>query len=84
MNGGIPPDRYPWWVKFTLLGAQSRASQWFCVIASLGAGFALLALAGTDRTGFRIWLALGAAWGFIAAALYYGTIRWMDRHGGWS
>ena len=83
MNYRVPPDQYPWWVKFALLGAKSRASQWFWVIASLVAGIALVLLAVTDTGPMRIWLALAGVWGFIAAALYYGTIRWMDRHGTW-
>jgi hypothetical protein len=79
----VPPDRYPWWVKFSRLGSRSRSSQKFWVAASVGAALLCFWLA-LDETGlFRAMLALAGVWGFIAAGLYYGTIRWIDRHGSW-
>lgn len=77
----VPPERYPWWVKFSLVGAKSRTAQWFWVFASLAAASLLLVLAYTDRG--NVWLVFGGLWGFAAAGLYFGTILWMDKRGTW-
>jgi len=83
MEPRVPPERYPWWVKFSRLGARSRTSQMFWVAASVGAAVLCFALA-VDETGpFRAVLAIAGTWGFISGGLYFGTIRWMDQHGSW-
>jgi hypothetical protein len=82
-GGRVPPERYPWWVKFSLMGAKTRNAQWFWVIASIVAGVIVLLLVYTDRRGFDVWLGLAGLWGFAAAGLYFATILWMDRNGNW-
>ena len=83
MAGRLPPERYPWWVKFSLLGAQTRTSQWFWVAASLLVGFVLIWFALGDEGIARILILIAASWSFVTTALYLATIRWMDRHGTW-
>jgi hypothetical protein len=83
VNDRVPPERYPWWVKFSLIGAKSRSSQWFWVFASLGAAVLLIVLGFMETGPWRYLLGLAAIWAFIAAGLYYFTIRWMDKHGAW-
>ncbi len=83
MRGSIPPERYPWWVKFSLLGAGTRRSQWFWVGLSIAAGILLFVFAADTVGPARIVYVIAAAWAFVAAGLYWSTIRWMDRHGSW-
>lgn len=83
MGGGMPSDRYPWWVRFSLMGGRTRSRQWFWTGLSIVAGILLIVFA-ADRVGpARIVYLLAAAWAFVAATLYWSTIRWMDRHGSW-
>ena len=83
MGGGVPPE-YPWWVRFSLLGARTRRSQWFWVGLSVAAGVLLTVFAADTLGPARYVYLIAAAWAFIASALYWSTIRWMDRHGTWS
>ena len=83
MTERVPPERYPWWVRLSLLGAQSRISQWFWVGASLLATVILFVFAAGETGIVRALFAFAALWGLVAAGLYYFTIRWMDRHGTW-
>jgi bacteriorhodopsin len=79
----VPPERYPRWVRFSLLGASNRASQWFWVVASVVAGAMLLIFARNDPGPGKIVYLFAGLWGFGAAGLYFATIRWMDKHGTW-
>ena len=77
-------DQYPWWVRFSLLGARTRGSQWFWVGLSIVVGVLLIVFAADTVGPARIVYLIAAAWAFVAATLYWATIRWMDRHGNWS
>ena len=81
----VPPDEYPWWVRFALLGMRSRASQWLWVGISAAVGAVLLAaLVFTDLGSRWKWtLLLGGVGGFVSAVLQWMVIRWVDRHGEW-
>ena len=89
METRVPRERYPWWVKATRFGARGRTAQWFWVHASFLIGLIFLALAATGTNAtvvqavVRLTLLLAGVWGFVAAALYYRTIRWVDSHGTW-
>ena len=85
MGQRIPPERYPWWVRFTLIGARTRERQWLffwlsLLLAPISVYYALF-LARTPGS-----LTAGLIGGIgllIAALMYWLTIRWMDRHGTW-
>ncbi len=85
MEGRVPPERYPWWVKFGLIGASTRQRQWFFVWLSLLSAMASViygALNPTSQFGLLVLVAGGI--GFpIAAAMYWLTIRWVDLYGTW-
>lgn len=83
MGGGVPPE-YPWWVRFSLLGARTRRSQWFWVGLSVAAGILLIVFAADTAGPARIVYLIAASWAFVATGLYSSTIRWIDRHGTWS
>jgi hypothetical protein len=73
-----PRAHQPWWVKLGLWGLPSRRSAWLyfwlCVVVA-GASAVL---------GFRNrWCFLGTPL-LVSAYAYWATIRWVDRHGGWS
>ena len=80
----LPSDRYPWWVKLTLLGSKTRQSQWFWFSFEIFVAIVLiyLALTETNLTG-RIVQAVAAFWAVLLAAASFATIRWMDEHGEW-
>ena len=84
MSRATPPERYPWWVRLTLLGSRTRRSQWFWVAFEALAGVVLLwlALTETSPTG-RILYLIAAAWAFVVAVASFGTILWIDRNGEW-
>ena len=76
MDERRPRDQYPWWVRFSLVGARTRNSQWFWVGLSVVVGALLLVFAReADGPAKFVYL--------LAAGLYWSTIRWMDRHGSW-
>lgn len=77
-------DQYPWWVRFSLVGARTRNSQWFWVGLSLVVGALLLVFAREAAGPAKFVYLFAAAWALVAAGLYWSTIRWMDRHGTWS
>jgi len=74
------PDRasYPLWVRIGLWGLPSRASVW----AFFGLSIAC-AVAGCIY-GFYKPRAFAGSLLFVAALMYWLTIRWVDRHGRWS
>ena len=81
MNGRIPRDQYPWWVKLTIKESTSRRAAWFwfalsALFGMLGMVFLVL------QIGFFAPL-IAAVGGPIAAVFYLLTIKWMDRHGEW-
>jgi hypothetical protein len=85
MNGRVSREQYPWWVKFTLIGAPSRNGQWFFVWLSLASAAACIVY-GALNPGrpLGIFLLLIGGLGFpLAAAMYLLTIRWIDQHGTW-
>jgi hypothetical protein len=85
MTGRVPREQYPWWVKFTLLGVPGRRGQWFSVWLSLASAVACIAygiLNPGSRLGFFV-LVVGGVGFTLAAAMYWLTIRWIDRHGTW-
>lgn len=85
MDERVPRESYPWWVKFSLIGTPGRTGQWFFVWLSVASAFACIAY-GTLNPGssLSIYLLLVGGIGFLfAAAMYWLTIRWIDRHGTW-
>ena len=83
LTGRVPPERYPWWVKLTLLGSRTRRSQWFWIGFELVVGAVLLALA-IDTGAGRVLYLIAAIWAFVVAAMSYATILWIDRNGEWN
>jgi hypothetical protein len=85
----VPREHWPWWVKVSLIGSSSRRAQWFWAGASAISGAVLLALAATQPRAdvmealTTIVFLIAAVLAFVAAAIYWSTIRWMDRHGDW-
>jgi hypothetical protein len=75
----VPRGRYPWWVKLSLWGLPNRAAVWAFVALSLAAavGVAGYLLAVEHRRWYVGLLFL------FAAAVYWLTIRWVDRNGSW-
>ena len=83
MEQRVPPERYPWWVKVTLLGARTRRSQWFWIGFELVVGVALIwAALGEVGVGRQL-TAIAAAWAFGLAAVSFATLLWVDRNGEW-
>jgi hypothetical protein len=85
VNDRVPRELYPWWVKFSLLGVPGRRGQWFFVWLSLASAIACFAY-GVLNAGrpLGILLLLIGGLGFpLAAAMYWLTIRWIDRRGSW-
>ena len=75
---GLRP-RQPVWVKIGLWGLSGRGSAWAffwgCVVVAVGcviAGF-------LHHPGWFFGASL-----LLAAFWYWASIRWVDRHGGWS
>ncbi len=83
LTGRVPPERYPWWVKVTLLGSRTRRSQWFWIGFELVTGAVLVALA-LDTGDGRVLYVIAAIWAFVVAAMSYATILWIDRNGEWA
>ena len=72
-------SNYPWWVKLSLLGVNSRTGQWFFVVLSLACAV------GSVIYGFRDYRFFGIAIAFVLATLmYWLTIRWVDHYGSWT
>jgi hypothetical protein len=86
MHDPVPRERYPWWVKFSLIGVSGRGGQWIFVWLSLASAVACIAygLLNLDRTLGTFVLFIGGIGFPLAAAMYWLTIRWIDRHGTWS
>lgn len=79
MFNKLSREDYPWWVRVSLLGLSSRNGLWLFVVISALAGFLAIALplsSGSPR-GY-----LGPLF-FLAALMYWLSIRWIDRHGSW-
>ncbi len=68
------------------MGAGSRTAQWFFLWLSLAAAVgALLYGLVVSQSTLGVLIALIGGIGFvISAAMYWLTIRWIDRHGTWS
>ena len=83
MEQRVPPERYPWWVKLTLLGARTRRSQWFWIGFEIVVGVALVWVALSETGVGRQLNVVAAAWAFLVAGVSYVTILWIDRNGVW-
>lgn len=83
MYDRVPPERYPWWIKFSLATGGSRNAQWLWVVVSGLLGVALLGLALFTNDDERFWFVFGGGWLIAGAVLSLVTIRWMDRNGTW-
>lgn len=80
----VPPERYPWWVKLTLMGSRTRRSQWLWISFELFVGLVLIYLALTETSGVaRILQFFAALWALTLAAVSVFTIQWVDRYGEW-
>lgn len=84
MTPRVPPERYPWWVKFTLLGSRTRRSQWFWIGFEVVVGLALIWTAFGETGAGRQLYVIAAGWAFLLAAVSYATIVWVDRNGEWN
>ncbi len=73
-----PRASYPLWVKIGLWGLPGRTSVWVCFWLSVAGG-----LTGSIY-GFWERRALSASLFFLAALMYWLTIRWVDRNGRWT
>jgi hypothetical protein len=83
---GAPAERYPWWVRLTLMaGGRTRRGQWIYVGLSLlsAAVCAVLFVALELRTTTAVLLGVGAVAFVISAAWYLLSIRWIDTNGTW-
>jgi hypothetical protein len=77
----VPREKYPLWVKFTILGGASsrnKALVYFALTIAISL-VALILWLGNER---MYWLAIGVI-GIALSVLYPLTIRWIDRHGTW-
>jgi hypothetical protein len=83
MTQRVPPERYPWWVKFTLLGSRTRKSQWFWIGFELVVGAVLVWTAFGESGAGRQLYVIAAAWAFVLAGLSIATVQWVDRNGEW-
>lgn len=86
MDRRMPPNQYPWWVRFTLLaGGRTRGGQWLYVGLS-GASAVVCALLVSvldlrDSTKYLLYFGIVA---FTFSTLWYvSSIRWIDQHGSW-
>jgi hypothetical protein len=68
----------PLWVKIGLWGLPNRVLAWAFFWVSIGLGVGLVSYGFVDRRAFA------GGFMFFAALWYYASIRWVDRHGGWS
>jgi hypothetical protein len=80
MDGPVPRQRYPWWVKVSLWGSADRAAVWafvwMCVVMAVGC--VVYAVLAPDARFFG----LGVV-SLLGALAYWLSIRWVDRHGSW-
>jgi hypothetical protein len=81
--GRVPPERYPWWVKWARLGARSKASQfmWFGIEVALTVLLLFFAVFDTGRE--RIIDIVLAIWAATIAVMSLATIWWIDKYGTW-
>ena len=75
---GLRP-RQPLWVKVGLWGLSGRASAWVFVWSCVAIAAGCIVMGFVNNS----WWLLGAPM-FLAAFWYWASIRWVDRHGGWS
>jgi hypothetical protein len=77
MNGRVPREEYPWWVKLSLWGVPNRAAAWVFVWLSVLLAVAFVAYGFWDSRYFVGLL-------FLLAALWYWlALRWVDHNGSW-
>jgi hypothetical protein len=71
-------DEWPDWIRIGLWGVPSRRAAWAWFWLSLAIAVACCIYGFTDRRffigGFMV----------VASLMYYLSIRWVDKHGGWS
>jgi hypothetical protein len=77
MSNRVERADYPWWVKVSLAGVESRSGQWFFVILSI-----LFAIACSIYGFWNPRFFYGIAF-LLSALMYWLTIRWVDQHGTW-
>jgi hypothetical protein len=77
-----PRQRYPWWVRLTMLGAATRPALLFWAALYVIAAFVSLAVG--------LWLEEDLAYAALFSALFliigvahWLTAMWLDRHGSW-
>jgi hypothetical protein len=80
LNKSAGRNERPLWVKIGLWGLHTRVAAWVFVWLSLALAMASVTYAA--MTGDRRFLVGGIL--VVAALWYYGSIRWVDRHGSWS
>jgi hypothetical protein len=73
-----PRTSYPLWVQLGLWGLPNRAAVWVCFWLSMAC-----AVAGVAYGFYKPRAFLGSLF-FLAALMYWLTIRWVDRHGRWT
>ena len=78
----VPYERFPFWVKVTMLGGiQTRSRLWvYCVVTAVVA----LSLLVVGYRQPRPQLLYVGVIGLLLAALYPAAIWWIDRNGLWS
>ena len=82
MQERVPPEKYPMWVKFTMMGgASTRQKAW--IYCGLTVVLALVCFALSFINQQINWVAAGIL-GLSLAALYPFAIRWIDRNGDWN
>ena len=83
----IPPEQYPWWVRFTFYaGGRTRSGQVVYLVLSLVLAAVCAALfVVLDLRPTTAWLlGFGVVSGIISAVWYWASIRWIDRNGSWA
>lgn len=69
---------YPMWVKFSTWGVSGRSGLWIFTFLCLAIAIACVVYGFWDDRFYYI--GIGA---FLAAMMYWSSIKWIDRHGSW-
>lgn len=76
-----PISQRPWWVKVSIMGSRTRATLWTYFWGALAIGVGGMAFVSVQYGAFA-WPYL--LFGVAAAVPYYFTVRWLERHDGFT
>jgi hypothetical protein len=80
-DGRLPYEKFPAWVKFTMLGGaqpRNRLISYFVVVLIVAVAFLAVGLANQQAQFLKVGVV-----GLFLAAFYPPAIWWVDRNGTW-